>query len=127
MSSPSNYYLKGPDGRVVGFRLQAEELGHGIYDILDWADEHFSSHFVEQGGGQVHVCSETVREISEEEIRAEPLEGGGPSGGGPSGRGPSGGGPSGGGPSGGSGGRGPEDKSPVGDSGGGAIAETGAP
>ena len=122
MSSATNYYLKGPEGQVVGFRLQADELGHRIYDILDWADEHFSSHFVEQTGGQVHVCSDTVREISAEEIRAEPLERGGPSDAGPSG-GSSSGRPPGGGPSGGSGGSGPEDKSPVG-SGGGAVAES---
>jgi len=124
MSSATNYYLKGPDGQVVGFRLRANELGHRIYDILDWADEHFSSHFVEQTGGQVYVCSDTVREIREDEIRAEPLEGDSPGGNGPAEGGPSGGGPSGGGPSGGSGGSGPEDKSPVGDSGGGAVAET---
>ena len=123
MSSAANYYLKGPEGQVVGFRLRAEELGHRIYDILDWADEHFSSHFVEQSDGQVLVCSEAVRAISEEEIRAEPLEGGGPSGDSSSG-GPSSGRPPGGGPSGGSGGSGPEDKSPAG-SGGGAVAEAG--
>lgn len=127
MSSPANYYLKGPDGQVVGFRLRAEELGQRIYDILDWADEHFSSHFVKQTGGQVHVCSEMVREISEEEIRAEPLEEGGPQGNGPTEGGHSSGGPSGGGPSGGSGGSGPEDKSPVGNSGGGAVAEAEGP
>jgi uncharacterized membrane protein YgcG len=124
MSSATNYCLKGPDGTVVGFRLRAEALGHRIYDVLDWADEHFSSHFVEQTDGQVYVCSDTVREIREDEIRAEPLEGDGPHGDGSSG-GRSSGGPSGGGPSGGSGGSDPDGKSPVGDSGGGAVAAPG--
>lgn len=104
-----NYCLKGPNDQVVGFRLGAEELGHEIYDILDWADEHFSSHVVEQTDGRVYVYSEAAREeLSADEVRAEPLSiengdqgdpsngsSGGPSGGGPSGGGPGGGGPGG--------------------------------
>jgi hypothetical protein len=123
MSSATNYCLRGPDGQVVGFRLWADELGHRIYDILDWADEHFSSYFVEQTDDQVYVCSERVREIGEEEIRAEPLRGGdGRSGGEQSGNGPPSGGPSGGG-----GGGGPDARSPAGSSGGGAVAKPESP
>lgn len=132
MSSDTNYCLKGPQDEVVGFRLGAEELGHEIYDILDWADEHFASHVVEQTGGCVYVYSEAAREkLDGGEVRAEPLSiesgdqddpsGSGPMRGGPSGGGPSGG-PGGGGPggSGGSGGNAPA--GPVG--GGGRTVES---
>jgi hypothetical protein len=108
MSSDTNYCLKGPQGNIVGFRLGAEELGHEIYDILDWADEHFSSHVVKQTDGCVYVYSETAREkLSGDEVHAEPLsiESGDQDD--RSGSGPMPGGPSGGGPSGGSGGGGP--------------------
>ena len=127
MSDATNYCLKGPEDQVVGFRLGAENLGHEIYDILDWADEHFSSHFVEQTGDQVFVCSESARGALEaNELRAEPLsiERGGR--GGSSGNGPPsggfGGGPSGGGPSGG-GSSGPGGNVPAGSDGGETIAE----
>ena len=130
MASTTNYCLKGPRDQVVGFRLGAEELGHEIYDILDWADEHFSSYVVEQTDGRVYVYSEEAREtLSEDEIRAEPLsiENDGPGdrpGNGPSRGGSSNGGSSGGGSSGGSGGGGgPGGSTPVGSSGGGAITE----
>jgi hypothetical protein len=127
MSSDTNHCLKGPQDQVVGFRLGTAELGHEIYDILDWADEHFESHVVEQTDDHVYVYSETARErLSAEQIRAEPLsiensDQGGSSNGGPSG------GPSGGGPSGGSGGSGPGGNVPssVGD-GGGVAASTGS-
>jgi hypothetical protein len=126
MSSTTNYCLKGPEDQVIGFRLGAEELGHEIYDILDWADEHFSSHVVEQTDGQVYVCSEAAREaLSEEEIHAEPLSigGNGQTGDDPARGGRSGGGPSGG-SSGGPGGSGPGGNAPVGSSGGGTVAES---
>jgi len=127
MSSTTNYCLKGPKDQVIGFRLGAEELGHEIYDILDWADEHFSSYFVEQTGGQVYVCSDTVRDtLGDEDIRAEPLSlgGNGRTGDGPArGGGRPGGGPSGG-SSGGPGGNGPDGNAPVGSGGGGAVAES---
>jgi len=117
MSSTTNYCLKGPQDQVVGFRLGAEELGHEIYDILDWADAHFSSYFVEQTNGRVYVCSEAVRDaLGTEEIRAEPLsiESGGP--GDPPGGSPGGGGSAGGGSAG---------SDPVtSNDGGGATAET---
>jgi uncharacterized membrane protein YgcG len=128
MSDAANYCLKGPRDQVVGFRLGTETLGHEIYDILDWADEHFSSHFVEQTGENVYVCSESAREALEaNELRTEPLSiesmdtdgrsGGGPSLGGPSGGGPSGGGSSGGGSS------GPGGNAPAGNDGGETVAE----
>jgi len=126
MSSTTNYCLKGPKDQVIGFRLGAEELGHEIYDVLDWADAHFSSYFVEQTGGQVYVCSESIREtLSDEEIHAEPLSlgGNGRTGDGPARGGRPGGGPSGG-SSGGSGGSGPGGNVPVGGSGGGTVAES---
>lgn len=127
MSDATNFCLKGPRGQVVGFRLGAENLGHEIYDILDWADEHFSSHFVEQTDGHVYVCSESAREaLKANELQAEPLSIGGPdgrSGGGPAGGGLSGGGgPSGGGSSGGS--SGPGGNVPAGSDGGETVAET---
>jgi uncharacterized membrane protein YgcG len=127
MSDATNYCLKGPRGQVVGFRLGAENLGHEIYDILDWADEHFSSHFVEQTDGHVYVCSESAREaLRANELQAEPLSIGGPDGrseGGPAGGGLSGGGgPSGGGSSGGS--SGPGGNVPAGSDGGETVAET---
>lgn len=126
MSSPTNYCLKEPNDRIVGFRLGADELGHEIYDILDWADEHFSSHVVEQTDDHVYVYSETARKtLSASELHTEPLSiedinRGDSSDGGSSG------GSSGGGPSGGSGGSGPGGNvpSPVGD-GGGVAASTG--
>ncbi len=74
MSSTSNYCLKGPQDQIVGFQLDAEELGHEIYDLLDWADEHFSSHSVQQTDTQVYIYSETAREtLSSDEIRTEPI------------------------------------------------------
>jgi uncharacterized membrane protein YgcG len=129
MGNATNYCLKAPDDQVVGFRLEIETLGHEIYDILDWADEHFSSHFVEQTEDCVYVCSESAREaLAANELRAEPLsiERGGPdgrSGGGPTLGGPSGGGPSGGGSSGGS--SGPGGNVPAGSDGGETVAEAG--
>jgi uncharacterized membrane protein YgcG len=125
-SDEQNYSLKGPQDQIVGFRLGAAGLGHEIYDILDWADEHFSSYAVEQTDGRVYVYSETAREtLSADEIRAEPLsiedgERGDPSNGGSSGGGPSSGGPSGGGGSGGGGGG----NVPAAGGGGGSIAAT---
>lgn len=118
MSSTSNYCLKGPQDQVVGFRLGADDLGHEIYDILDWADEHFSSHSVEQTADCVYIYSETAQEtLDSDEIRAEPLsiESDGQSGNGP---------PSGGPPGGGSAGGGSAGNDPVGSNdGGGATAE----
>jgi len=74
MSSETNHCLKGPQDQVVGFRLDTAELGHEIYDILDWADEHVASHVVEQTDDYVYVYSETAREtLSVDELRAEPL------------------------------------------------------
>jgi uncharacterized membrane protein YgcG len=128
MSDATNYCLKGPQDQVVGFRLGAENLGHEIYDILDWADEHFSSHFVEQTGNRVYVCSESARGALEaDELRAEPLsiessDRGGSPGNGPTGGGFPGGGPSGGGPSDG-GSSGPDGNMPAGSDGGKTIAE----
>jgi len=130
MSNATNYCLKAPDNQVVGFRLGTETLGHEIYDILDWADEHFSSHFVEQTEDQVYVCSESAREaLAANELRAEPLsiESGGEgnsSGGGPPLGGPFGGGSSGGGSSGG-GSSGPGGNVPAGNGGGETVAEAG--
>lgn len=102
-----HYCLKGPQGQVVGFRLGAEALGHEIYDILDWADEHFSSYFVKQTDDHVYVCDDAVED--QDTLHAEPLSGGDDESGPP----PSGSG-------GGSRGGDPDD------GGGGAIAETAA-
>jgi hypothetical protein len=131
MSDATNYCLKGPQGQVVGFQLDAENLGHEIYDILDWADDHFSAHFVEQTEDQVYVCSESARGALEAgELHAEPLsversDSGGSRGGGPSGGGFfGGGGPSGGGSSGG-GSSGPGGNVPAGSDGGETVAEAG--
>lgn len=74
MSENTNYCLRGPDGEVVGFQLDANELGHEIYDLLDWADKHFSSRVVEQVDGRVYIYSEPAREtMSAGEVRAEPF------------------------------------------------------
>lgn len=74
MSASTNYCLRGPDEQIVGFRLDTKELGHEIYDILDWADEHFSSHAVQQTDGWVHIYSEPARKtISADEVHAEPF------------------------------------------------------
>jgi hypothetical protein len=130
MSDAANYCLKGPNGKVLGFRLGIDRLGHEIYDILDWAEANFSSHFVEQTEDCVYVCSESAREaLASNELRAEPLSierGGtdGRSGSGPTLGGPSGGGPSGGGSSGG-GSSGPGGNVPAGSDGGGTVAEAG--
>lgn len=127
MNSDANYCLKGPQDQIVGFRLGTEELGHEIYDILDWADEHFESYDVEQTNNRVYVYSEAARaSLNADEVRTEPLsiENDGE---GDSSSGDSSGGPSSGGPSGGSGGSGPGGNAPAGDpsvgSGGGAAAE----
>lgn len=117
MSSATNYCLKGPQDQIVGFRLDADELGHEIYDLLDWADEHFSSHSVQQTDARVYIYSETAREtLSSDEIYAEPIsieDGERP------GNGPSSGGPGGGSAGGGSAGNDPVTS----DDGGGATAE----
>lgn len=129
MSDAANHCLKDPHGNVVGFRLGIDRLGHEIYDILDWAEANFSSHFVEQTEDCVYVCSESAREaLASNELRAEPLsieQGGtdGNSGSGPTLGGPSGGGSSGGGSSGGS--SGPGGNVPAGSDGGGTVAEAG--
>ena len=131
MSDATNYCLKGSQGQVVGFQLDAENLGHEIYDILDWADEHFSAHFVEQTEDhRVYVCSESARGALEaNELHAEPLsvegsDGGGSRDGGPSGGGFFGGGSSGGGSSGG-GSSEPGGNVPTGSDGGETVAEVG--
>jgi uncharacterized membrane protein YgcG len=121
-----NYCLKGPDDQVVGFRLGTDDLGHEIYDILDWADEHFSSYFVEQTDECVYVCSEGAREaIAADRVEAEPLsiesgdqDNGSSRGGSLGGGGSAGGGPSGGG---GSSGDGSDGNVPVGGDGGSEI------
>jgi hypothetical protein len=116
MESAANYCLKDPQDRVIGFRLSVEDLGHEIYDILDWADEHFEDRVVEQTGDHVYICSEAARNnLEKHQITAEPLsiENEDPddeSGGGPGGGGFGGGG-------------GTVETGPTGDSGGGATAE----
>ncbi len=127
-SNMKNYCLKDPQDQVVGFQLSAEELGHEIYDILDWAGEHFSSHAVEQTDGHVYVYSEAAREtLSAKDIQAEPLSIGDSDRGGSSNGDSSGGPMGGGGPSGGPGGSGPGGNVPAGDpavgDGGGSVAE----
>lgn len=67
-----HYCLRGPDNQVVGLRLNGDELGHDIYEILDWADETFASYSVNQTGGYVQIHSAHFEEV--EEIREEPLE-----------------------------------------------------
>lgn len=67
-----HYCLRDPDSQVIGLRLNSDELGHDIYDILDWADEKFASYSVEQANGYVQVHSERLDDV--EEIHEEPLE-----------------------------------------------------
>lgn len=74
MDSANNYCLKDPRDRVIGFRLDVDELGHEIYDILDYADETFDAHVVEQTDGHVFVWSEAAREeLRGDQIHAEPF------------------------------------------------------
>lgn len=67
-----HYCLRGPGDQVVGLQLHVDQLGHDIYAILDWADEHFESYSVEQRDGYVHLRSSHVEEGGE--IRKEPLK-----------------------------------------------------
>jgi hypothetical protein len=74
MDSANNYCLKDPRDRVIGFRLDVDELGNEFYDLLDYADSNFDSHIVEQTDGHVFVWSEAARErLSADEISAEPF------------------------------------------------------
>jgi hypothetical protein len=74
MDSATNFALKDPRDRVIGFRLDVDTLGHEIYDLLDYADEHFDAHVVEQTDDHVFVWSEAARERwSKNQISAQPL------------------------------------------------------
>jgi hypothetical protein len=74
MDSANNFCLKDPRDRVIGFRLDVDELGNEFYDLLDYADSNFDSHIVEQTDGHVFVWSESARErLSADEISAEPF------------------------------------------------------
>jgi len=66
-----HYCLQDPQDQVVGFVLDADELGHEIYRILDWADEHFNSYSVDQTDGRVYVRSDAIED--ESDLHAEPL------------------------------------------------------
>lgn len=66
-----HYCLQDPQDQVVGFVLDADQLGHEIYRILDWADEQFGSYSVDQTDGRVYVRSNAIED--ESSLRAEPL------------------------------------------------------
>lgn len=59
-----HYCLKSPRDEVVGFVLGADDLGHEIYRILDWADAHFGDYSVDQSDGRVLVRSEAAGDVS---------------------------------------------------------------
>ncbi|WP_103029623.1 hypothetical protein [Salinibacter altiplanensis] len=66
-----HYCLQDPQDQVVGFVLDADQLGHEIYRILDWADEHFGSYSVNQSDGRVYVRSDEITD--ESTLHTEPL------------------------------------------------------
>ena len=66
-----HHSLQDPQDQVVGFVLDADRLGHEIYRILDWADEHFRSHSVDQADGRVYVRSDAIED--EAALHTEPL------------------------------------------------------
>jgi len=66
-----HYCLQAPQNQVVGFVLDADQLGHEIYRILDWADEHFESYSVDQTDGRVYVRSDDIED--ESTLHTEPL------------------------------------------------------
>lgn len=66
-----HYCLRGSRDQVVGLKLNPDELGSDIYEILDWADAHFQSYSVEQTDDHVYVRSSTFEEVAD--IHEEPL------------------------------------------------------
>lgn len=66
-----HYCLQDRQNQVVGFSLDANELGHEIYRILDWADTHFSSYSVDQTDERVYVRSDAIDDTSD--LHTEPL------------------------------------------------------
>ncbi|MFP4228033.1 MAG: hypothetical protein ACLFTE_04300 [Salinivenus sp.] len=66
-----HHCLKDSQNQVVGFVLDADELGHEIYRVLDWADSHFSSYSVDQSDGRVYVRSDAIEDASD--LHTEPL------------------------------------------------------
>jgi len=66
-----HYCLQDPQDQVVGFVLDADQLGHEIYRILDWADEHFRSYSVDQTDGCVQIRSDAIED--ESDLEAKPL------------------------------------------------------
>jgi len=66
-----HYCLKNPRDEVVGFALDADDLGHEIYRLLDWADAHFEDYAVDQSDGRVLVRSDAAGDVSD--LRSTPL------------------------------------------------------
>ncbi len=66
-----HHCLQDARDQVVGFALDADELGHEIYRILDWADAHFASYSVDQTDGRVYVRSDAIED--ESALHTEPL------------------------------------------------------
>ena len=66
-----HYCLQDPQDQVVGFVLDADQLGHEIYRILDWSDEHFGNYSVDQTDGRVHVRSGDIED--ESALHTKPL------------------------------------------------------
>ena len=66
-----HHSLQDPQDQAVGFVLDADQLGHEIYRILDWADEHFRSYSVDQADGRVYVRSDAIED--EAALHTEPL------------------------------------------------------
>ena len=74
-----HHTLQTPNGRVLGLRLDPSSLGDEFYDVLAWADDHFSSYFVEQTDEHVYVGANVLRKIDaskREALRTEPLSAG---------------------------------------------------
>ena len=66
-----HYCLQDPQDQVVGFVLDADQLGHEIYRILDWADDPPQSYSVDQTDGLVHVRADAIED--ESSLHARPL------------------------------------------------------
>jgi len=71
-----HHCLKTPSGRACGLRLESDRLGNDFYDALEWADEHFSGHFVKQTDEHVYICADVLKKIDQadrEALETEPI------------------------------------------------------
>ena len=58
---------------IVGYALDASEIGEGFFDVLDRAEAHFDESTIEQEGGYVYVLS-TEAIAAQERIAFKPLD-----------------------------------------------------